>query len=95
MKTTELDQIRNERFLFFRMFNRESILIIMVAVCVIIATGNHFRMNAVIDANADIRSGYEVNIRNMIDSNSEKVKEIRLLQNKVDRLEADLHAGDN
>lgn len=92
---TDMNAERNEHFRFFWKFSRESILIILTAICVIVTTGTHFRMNGVVDSMADIKAGYEVNIRNMIDSNDAKAMEYRLLQNKVARYEADLHAKDN
>lgn len=91
MKTSEINQRANDSFRLFRQFNRESILIILVSICVIIVIGTHIRINTVVDDMADIKSGYEVNIRTMVESNTELKKEVRLLEYKMDRYESSLH----
>ena len=97
-KTSELNPKRNEHHHNWIKFNRESVLVILVVICAILSAGTHFRMNAVVDdvANqtADVDAGYKVNISNMILSNQTLTKEVRILQNKIDRYEADLHAGE-
>lgn len=90
-KTSELNPARNEHHRKWTQFNRETILIILVSICAIITAGSHFRMNDVVDGAADIKAGYEVNIRNMIESNTALTKQVLMLQNKVNRYEAELY----
>ncbi len=101
---------------FIKRFLFEGVLIIIVCVCAIVTTGNHFRTNGAVDAadKADIRS---TSIQGRVETEFQRMaleferelrqsderwklsydalnKEYRLLQNKVARYEADLHAGD-
>ena len=72
--------------------SREYALILLVAICVIITIGTHFRMNTLTDDMSDIKAGYEVNIRDMVDSNADLKREVRLLDNRVIKLTARLEA---
>ena len=92
---TDINAERNERFRFFWKFSRESILIILTAICVIVTAGTHFRTDEMVDDMADIKAGYEVNIRNMIESDIAKTKQVLLLQNKVNRYEAELYVRED
>lgn len=92
MTPSEINPRANESVRRFFNFNREYILILLVAICVIITVGTHIRMNAVVDKQAYVIAGYEVTIQNNIDSESDLKKEVRLLQQKADRLEAKIIA---
>ncbi len=81
---TELDSTINRNLRLFDRFSRESLLVILVSVCVIITAGTWIRMNTLIDAMADIKGGYEVNIRQSVESDDALKKEVRLLQLKID-----------
>ena len=88
----ELNPRMNQSVNSFFQFIRQGIFIILVAICVIITIGTHIRMNGVVDAMSDIKAGYEVNIRDKVDSETDLKKEVRLLQQKADRLEAKIIA---
>ena len=89
---SEINPRANESARLFKQLSRESILIILVAICVIIIIGTHIRTNTLVDDMADMKAGYEVNIRNTLESNANIKREVRLLQQKVDRYEAKLNA---
>lgn len=91
----EINPRANENFRMFKQLSRESILIILVAICVIITVGTHIRMNTLVDDMADLKAGSEVNIRVVLESNADLKKEVRILQNKIDRYQANLHSGDD
>ena len=88
----ELDPKASSWFRLFDRISRDSLLLTLVGICVIVTAGTHFRMNTLADDMADIKAGYEVNIRKMIESNSRLKKEVRLLQMKADRYEVKLDA---
>jgi len=90
MTASEINPRVNESVRRFFNFNREYILILLAAICVIITIGTHIRMNAVVDSMADIKAGYEVNIREMVKSNTDVQKQVDYLKSKSDRLEAKL-----
>ena len=49
MKASEINPRANDSFRLFRQFNRESLLIILIAICCIITADNYFRTSRAMD----------------------------------------------
>lgn len=99
---SELNPKTNKEYRFLDKYDRSTLIIILVITSIIISVcgvgfglGTHIRMNAVVDDMADIKSGYEVNIRNMVEANSNLKMEVRLLQQKVDTFNAKVNANED
>ena len=58
MKTSEINPARNEHDRLWRQFNRESLFIVLVAICCIMSIASHLRADRAIDdaKEANIRS---------------------------------------
>ena len=80
MKTTDMNQERNERFRFFHQFNRESILIILTAICVVLSIASFLRAERAIDA-ANASTALATTWQTMY---KETERECRLAQLEID-----------
>ena len=80
MKTSEINPARNEHDRLWRQFNRETILIILVSVTVIVSAGSWFRTGRAIDA-ANAANAIATTWKTMYE---ETDRECRLAQNDVD-----------
>lgn len=53
MSQSELNPARNEHHRLWTQYNRESIMIILIAICCVITADNHFRTSRTIDVSSD------------------------------------------
>lgn len=91
-KTSEINPARSEKYRYLEKFNFLPKLIVLASVAMIIS------MLALMMAWMAVYDSTHVKIQQQVvlESNAELKKEIRLLQNKIDRYEANQHArGDN
>lgn len=80
MKATDMNRERNEKFRFFHQFNRESILIILVSICVVLSIASFLRAERAIDA-ANKANATATTWQTMY---KETDRECRLAQNDID-----------
>ena len=78
-KTSNLSEERNDRFRFFQQFNRESILIILVSISVVLSIASFLRAERAIDA-ANASTAIASTWQTMY---KETERECRLAQNDV------------
>lgn len=89
-KPSELNPARSEHHRKWTQFNRETILIILVSICAIVTTGNHFRTNSAVDAANEANAKVDYELQASRDELTESKNRTTLYISYVQLLHADL-----
>ena len=81
----------NTRYRLFEKFSKESTGITIAGISLVVAVLSLLMAWMAVYDSTHVKIQQQV----VLESNVELKREIRLLQNKIDRYEANLHAGDN